>query len=189
MIDMATYTFKPGKKASSPLWDWSFLIGKTRKVNRIDFTFNISSSFLLSAEEIEALGNQVDQWLKIGGITWYKGFLGWLFNRNDKEALLLAFRHRVAGEKLIEVTPYVNNNFDWDNGPVIKIKPDTDYSAYIERSSAGNYAIGILDEDDNWIVDKFQIDEQKYVEILPPFHGGRWPAQRRKTLKFAFDVN
>jgi len=186
---MATYTFKTGKKASSPIWSWSFLIGKTKKLNRIDFTFNISSSFILSAEQIEALGDRKKEWLKVGGITWYRGLFGWLFNRNDKEAILIAFRHRIPGEENIEITPYVNNNYDWENGSIGKVKPDKDYHGYIERLSPGDYRIVILSEWPDRLESRFQVDEDKFIEVLPPWHGGRTPAQHEKTLKFAFDLN
>ena len=182
------YTFKPGKKISSPKWSASFLIGKTSKIDRIDFTYNIDESFLLTEEEVLAMGGRKKEWLKIGGITWYRGFLGWLFNHNNREALLFAVRHYKPDQEVVEVTPYVNNNYDWDNGPVGKVLPGIDNKARIERLSKGRYRLS-METLTGWISAEFEVEEDRRCEILPPWHGGRVPAQRRKKLKMAFDLN
>ena len=185
---MATYTFFKGMKAPFPIWSASFLIGKTSKINQIDFSYNIDSSFLLSEEEVVLMGDQKKEWLKIVGITWYKGFLGWILNKNNRNAVLLAFRHYKPEEKVIEVTPYVNNNFDWSNGDIGTILPGVDYRARIERTSKNQYEVS-METLSGWIHQTFNVQENKRTEVLPPWHGGRVSAQRKKTMKMSFDLN
>ena len=182
------FTVKKGKKAFWPVFNLGFFLKKPKNFKEVNFSIKLSKELLYNRQDIEATGNEREDWLKAVGVSSYDGLFGWANPKlNNRDALLIAFRSDPAMNGLFQVTHYLDKDYDFDvSEKVLSIAPDQEFRATIIRKRKNIYSVVIIDSEGNRAKHEFQFNERKRLKILAPYHGGSVPARRNAIINLSW---
>lgn len=184
---MTTYKVLKGWQMFLPPWFPKFNLGKVKNFKGIEFAFILSKELLYTADDLKELGSQADDHLKICGLSFYNGWLGWMNPRNNnRDACLLTFRSDQQTGNSFESFPYVNQNRKWKAGKQgVQLLPGKKYQGRIIRIRKNQFKISIAGENGS-VENEFEVNERKRLKVLAPYHGGDPKARRTATIKMDF---
>jgi hypothetical protein len=153
-----TYNFKKGNHYSNPrlrLRDL-FAFNKTQFSAR----FRFHSGYL---------SEQPDQWNKLCGISWS-------FKPN-KDSVMIAYRWNSIKKKM-EITPYVNQNFEFNTGEIFECDLNQYYFINVKIEN-GKFFVELKVYEKGFDISTFKFKEMDspqpkwFGTFRQPYHGGR----------------